>query len=288
MSVVAYVNGRYLTHSRASVHIEDRGFQFADGVYEVIAVRNGRTVDEYMHIDRLDNSLRQIRLPWPVAPSALSVILREVAHRNRIRAFGVLYVQVTRGSAPRNHAFPGNTKATLVVTGRPIPVARLEEAGTGVAVITAPDLRWKRCDIKSTSLLPNVLAKQAAVEAGAYETWMVDEEGLVTEGSASNAWIVSAAGELVTRHADSAILNGITRRVIVKHALEQGLRYVERPFAVSELMRAREAFLTSTTSFVKPVIKVDGQAVGDGRAGPLTEALLHFYQTHMDHADEGR
>ncbi|MCP5365074.1 MAG: D-amino-acid transaminase [Hyphomicrobiales bacterium] len=285
MSVVAYVNGRYHIHSRASVHIEDRGFQFSDGVYEVIAVRNGRPVDETLHMDRLDYSLGQIRLPWPVAPTAFRVILREVANRNRIRAFGLLYVQVTRGSAPRNHAFPTVTKATLVVTGRPLRFAGTEDLRKGVAVITAPDLRWKRCDIKAISLLPNVLAKQAAIEAGAYETWMVDEHGLITEGSASNAWIVSEAGDLVTRHADWAILNGITRRVIVERALDLGLRFVERPFAVAEVSSAREAFLTSTTSLVKPVVKIDGQTVGEGGIGALTESLLQFYQSHMDQTD---
>ncbi|MCP5373535.1 MAG: D-amino-acid transaminase [Hyphomicrobiales bacterium] len=280
MSRIAYVNGQYVRHDGAAVHIEDRGYQFADGVYEVIAVHGGRLVDEEGHLDRLAFSLSELEIDWPVAPAALRVILRQVIRRNGV-ANGIVYIQVTRGVAPRDHAFPADTDSALVVTARRKKPLDRATAERGVSVITIPDIRWKRRDIKSISLLPNVLGKQQAVRAGAFEAWMYDAEDRISEGTSSNAWIVTAGGELVTRQADHAILNGITRRAVLRIAAEQGLTLVERPFTRDEVRQAREAFVTSTTSFVRPVIRMDGAAIGDGRAGELSLRLLDYYFDHM-------
>ncbi|TVR80783.1 MAG: D-amino-acid transaminase [Rhodospirillales bacterium] len=281
MSRVAYVNGRYVPLDRPSVHVEDRGYQFADGVYEVIAIEAGAPVDEALHLDRLDYSLAELAIAWPMSRAALKVVMREVVRRNRITARGIVYLQVTRGVAPRNHAFPADVPPSLVLTARPLPAIDAAVVRAGVRVVTVPDLRWKRADIKSVSLLPNVLGKEAAVRAGAYEAWMVDETGRVTEGTASNAWIVTAAGDLVTRQADHAILNGITRRMVHAIAAEHGIRPVERPFTLEEARTAAEAFLTSTTSLVRPVVRIDDAVINDGRIGPLTERLLTFYLEHV-------
>lgn len=277
MAHVAYVNGRYLPLASASVHIEDRGFQFADGVYEVIGIHRGRLLDEAAHLQRLDRSLSALRIAWPMPQSSLCVVIREVMRRNRLKASGIIYLQVTRGSAPRAHAFPGRARSSLVMTGRAILPFDAERARQGVAVVTLPDLRWRRCDIKSVSLLPNVLGKQQAVEAGAYEAWMVDDAGDVTEGTSSNAWIVTRSGELITRQTGSAILNGITRQVVERLASEQGVKVVKRPFSLGEAWTAAEAFITSTTAFIKPVIRIDGRTIGDGRIGPVTAKMLGYF-----------
>jgi D-alanine transaminase len=269
---VAYVNGSYVPHSEAAVHIEDRGYQFADGVYEVTAVYKGILIDEQGHIDRLDRSLRELQIAWPVAPRVYGMLMREVMRRNRL-SNGSIYQQVTRGVAPRNHNFPVGVSSTLVMTTTAKDLDTLL-GGEPTQVITVPDIRWGRPDIKSIALLPNCLAKQKAGEAGCYEAWQLDGEGRVTEGTLSNAWIVSADGELVTRNAnENAILNGITRQAVLELAQKANLRVVERPFSVEEALAAREAFLTSTTSFVKPVIRIDGKPVGDGKPGSVTRQL---------------
>ncbi len=281
MSRVVYVDGRYVPYAAAHVHVEDRGYQFADGVYEVIAVRDNHFIDADAHLDRLDRSLGEVRIAWPVARSALKPILREVVRRNRAGGNGAVYLQVTRGVAPRAHAFPKAARSVLVVTARRLPVPNRDVMTRGVAVITMADLRWKRVDIKSISLLPNVLGKQAAIEAGADEAWLVDTDGRITEGTASNAWIVTEAGEVVTRYVDRAILAGITRQCVLDIAAELGLAVVERPFTVAEALAAREAFLTSTTSWVKPVVRIDGAPIGAGGIGPVSARLLERYLRHM-------
>ena len=281
MSRVAYVNGRYLPHARAEVHIEDRGYQFSDGVYEVCEVRGGRLVDERKHLARLERSLTEIRMPVPMSPAALRVVLRETLRRNRVRD-GLLYLQVTRGVARRDHGFPPpGTKPSIVVTARSIDRAKLEgQAESGVAIITVPDNRWERVDIKTIALLPNVLARQSARDQGAREAWFVDRDGFVTEGSSSNAWIVSKAGAIVTRPAAGGILKGITREVALEVAAQQGLKIEERKFTVAEALAAREAFLTSATQVVMPVVRIDGSKVGDGRPGAVARALrARFHNT---------
>ena len=276
MARYAYVNGRYVDHRDASVHIEDRGYQLADGVYEVVGVRDGRLIDETPHIDRLDRSLRELRIDWPVARPALGFILRELMRRNRLRD-GLIYMQVTRGVARRDHAFPTTAvKPALVLTTRNTRHLGADP-GPGVAVKSQPDIRWERCDIKTIALLPNVLAKQAARESGAYEAWLIDAEGCITEGASTNAWIVTADNELVTRQTDNGILAGITRHTLKSLVDSLQLKLVERPFTLAEAKQAKEAFITSATSFVTPVVKIDGEPVGDGKVGPTARRLREEY-----------
>ena len=279
MSRIAYVAGQYLPHRQAAVHIEDRGYQFGDGVYEVIAVMGGHLVDEERHLARLNRSLTELRINPPMNDSALKIVIREVIRRNGVNT-GIVYLQVTRGVAPREHAFPKVAKPVLVVTSRRSrpPDPRLGQEG--IAVITIPDIRWQRCDIKSIALVANVLGKQQAREAGAYEAWQVDREGQVTEGTSTNAWIVTADDNVITRAADHAILNGVTRAAILEIIQREGYRLVERPFTVAEARAAREAFLTSTTADLLPVARIDGIPVADGRPGPLSRKLREAYFLH--------
>ena len=277
----AYVNGRYVPYSAAQVHVEDRGYQFSDGVYEVCEVRNGGLVDERRHLDRLERSLSELRIALPVARSALGVVLRETVRRNRVRD-GLIYLQVTRGVARRDHGFPPpGTRPSLVVTARPLDRAKQNAlAESGIAVITVPDDRWSRVDIKSISLLPNVLARQAARDAGAREAWLVDAQGFVSEGASTNAWIVTQSGRIVTRPAEFGILRGITRTVVLDVAAKQGLVVEERPFTVAEAHIAREAFATAATQLVMPVVSIDGKPIGDGKPGPVARGLrTRFHET---------
>jgi D-alanine transaminase len=271
---VAYVNGRYRPYRDAFVHIEDRGYQFADGVYEVCEVREGQLVDERRHMDRLARSLSELAIRPPMAPSALSIVLRETVRRNRVRN-GIVYLQVTRGVARRDHAFPANdTAPAIVVTARNLDRRKIEQtAVAGIAVVTVPETRWARVDIKSIALLPNVLAKETARRQGAREAWFVDRDGFVTEGASSNAWIVTKDGRVVTRPADQGILRGISRTVLLDVIAASGLALEERPFTVAEAYDAREAFVTAATQIVMPVIRIDGRPVGEGTPGPVARAL---------------
>jgi D-alanine transaminase len=274
MSRYAYVNGRYLPFRDAKVHVEDRGYQFADGVYEVCEVRGGRLIDERRHIERLQRSLGELRIRMPMSARALDVVLREVVARNRI-GYGIVYLQITRGVARRDPAFPSpQVKPTLVVTARALNLPRSEAlAAKGIAVVSVPDNRWGRVDIKTVGLLPNVLARQAAIDQGAREAWFVDADGMVTEGASANAWIVTFGGVLITRHADHAILRGITRTVVLDVIKAQGLTVEERAFTLKEAYAAREAFVTSATQIAMPVVSIDGHTIGDGKPGPIAIAL---------------
>jgi len=274
MSRIAYVNGRYLRHGDASVHIEDRGYQFGDGVYEVCEVSAGDLIDEIPHLDRLDRSLAELEMASPMPRTALRLVLRETVRRNRV-VHGLVYLQVTRGVARRDHAFPKpGTRPAIVVTAKSINRDRLAGlAEKGVAVITCPDIRWTRVDVKSISLLPNCLAKQAARQRGAFEAWLIDRDGYVTEGASTNAWIVTEDDVLVTRQADQSILNGVTRRALADIAVSQGLTVQERPFTVAEALAAREAFITASTLSAMPVVSIDGAPVGNGSPGPVARLL---------------
>jgi len=271
---IAYVNGRYLPQARAMVHIEDRGYQFGDGVYEVCEIKGGALIDEARHIERLRRSLKELSIGAPLALGALALVMREIIARNKI-SDGYLYIQVTRGVAPRDHCFPiPSVRPSLVMTARAIdPAKGATLAAKGIAVVSMPDIRWKRPDIKTIGLLPNVLARQAAKEQGAYEAWLIDAEGMVTEGSASNAWIVSQDGVIITRHIDNAILRGVTRTTLLELIAADGLRLEERSFSLAEAKAAREAFITGATTLVMPVVCIDGEPVGDGRPGPLAHRL---------------
>ncbi len=280
-SRIAYVNGRYLPLRDARVSIDDRGYQFADGIYEVCALVDGLLVDAGRHLDRLERSAAALGIVLPMARRPLLLVMRELVRRNAVQ-HGLLYLQISRGTAPREHAFPATLQAALVMTVRAQARAAGEaRAAAGVRVITLADQRWARCDIKSTALLPNVLAKQAAREAGAYEAWLVDRDGAVTEGSSSNAWIVDAAGTLVTRERSPAILGGVTRETLLALALQAGWAVAERRFTVPEALAAREAFLTSATAFVLPVVAIDGVKIADGRPGTLTQRLAQLYRDNL-------
>jgi D-alanine transaminase len=283
LSRIAYVNGRYLPGRDALVHIEDRGYQFSDGVYEVCEVRGGRIIDERRHMGRLERSLGELRIRMPMSFAALQIVLRETVRRNRVRD-GIVYLQITRGVARRDHAFPPpGTAPSVVVTARTLDIAGNERlAAEGIAVITVPENRWPRVDIKAIALLPNVLAKQAAREAGAREAWFVDRDGMVTEGSSSNAWIVTEAGKVVTHPVDNAILRGITRSVLIEGLKAQGIAFEERAFSLQEAYAAREIFLTSASQIVMPVVRIDRRPVGNGKPGPVAVKLRETFHQHAE------
>jgi D-alanine transaminase len=280
---IAYVNGRYRPYREAAVHIEDRGYQFSDGVYEVCEVRDGHLIDERRHIARLHRSLTALQMAAPMSDLALATVLRETVARNRVRN-GIVYLQVTRGVARRDHAFPAaKTPPSVVVTARRLDRRRSErEAADGVAVVSVPDNRWARVDIKSIALLPNILAKQTAREQGAREAWFVDRDGYVTEGSSSNAWIVTAQRRLVTRPADHGILRGVARTVVFDVAKAHGLELEERAFTIAEAYAADEAFTTAASQIVLPVIRIDGRMIGKGIPGPIATALRHDFHLYAE------
>jgi D-alanine transaminase len=280
MSEIAYVNGRYVLTNEATVNIEDRGYQFADGVYEVIAVAKSHLIDLAPHLKRLDRSLSNLNIEWPCSERVFKIIFAQLIKRNRLKD-GIIYLQVTRGVAPRSHAFPlTKIRSSLVVTvshSGPPPAQKFAE---GVKVVTMAENRWVRPDIKSVSLLPNVLAKEFAVQNDAFETWFVDSRQMVTEGSSTNAWIVLPGQEIVTRPLGNDILAGITRMKLIELARAGNMRISERAFSVDEAVNAEEAFLTSTTSFVMPVVEIDGKQVGTGKPGPVTDNLLALYREY--------
>lgn len=278
MSRIAYVNGAYVPLATASVSIQDRGFQFADSIYEVWAVRGGRLCDAVEHLARLKRSLSEIRMAAPMSETALMLVLYEVMRRNRVRD-GIVYVQISRGASARDHAFPAaRVKPTMIVTAKSLDRAVLRErAARGVKVVSVPETRWARRDVKTVNLLPNVLARQHAKEAGAFEAWFVDVEGLVTEGTSSNAWIVDAQGRLRTRGLSHDLLHGVTRAVVLRIARERQMQVSETPFTIAEAQAAREAFLTSASNGAVPIVAIDDAAVGNGEPGPITLALRAAY-----------
>lgn len=276
MSRIAYVNGRYVPHTLARVHVEDRGMQFSDGVYEVVAVIGGHLIDMELHEQRLQRSLDELRIAMPMSMVVLRTILQEVARRNRVDE-GIVYLQIGRGVAMRNHAFPTSSNRSIVVTARRAQPGSATVLTEGVKVVTVPDIRWGRCDIKSVSLLANVLAKQQAIDAGCFEAWQIDDEGFVTEGCQSNAWIVDSDGALVTREASADILTGVTRLRVIDLARKAQIPVIERRFTPDEAASAREAFLTSTSSFVVPVVQIDDKVVANGRPGSVTERIRQLY-----------
>lgn len=278
MPRIAYVNGRYVAHADAAVHIEDRGYQFADGVYEVCEVARGNIMDMTRHLDRLNRSLTELSIGWPMSRKALEFIMGEVVRRNHVRN-GLVYLQVTRGVAPRDHVFPTvPVRPAIVVTAkRTDPVAAAKRAESGLKVITVPENRWDRVDIKTVGLLPNVLARQKAKEAGAQEAWFVDPDGTVKEGAATNAWIVTRDGALVTRPAEHGILRGVTRATVFEVAKKLGLSIEERGFTVEEAKAAREAFITAATTVVMPIVAIDGAPVANGHPGSTALSLREMF-----------
>lgn len=279
MPRISYVNGRFIRHSQAAVHIEDRGYQFADAVYEVIVIVRGRLIDDELHFERLERSLREIKIEMPFSREIFGIKIAELLRVNRLTN-GALYLQVSRGVAPRNHKIPGPMIPAVVMTVRPLREVPAEVVEQGVPVVTVPDIRWKRPDIKSVGLLPNVLAKEEAVQQNVYEAWQVTPDGLVTEGTSTNAWIVKD-GQLITHPAASAILNGVTRLALLKIAADLDIGLDERAFSVAEAYAADEAFLSSTSAFLVPIVKIDDRQIGSGIPGPVSTALLERYKEHL-------
>jgi len=273
---VAYVNGSFVPLSEAKVSILDRGFLFADGIYEVSAVLDGKLVDNASHLARLVRSVGEISLKLPETIERITEIQKELIARNEL-ANGLVYLEVTRGADKgRDFAFPKNVAPSLVMFTAVKDIVGAQAAKTGISVITVPDIRWARRDVKSIALLAQVLAKQAAAEAGAGEAWMI-EDGKVTEGGSSSAFILTQDDVLVTRQNGSEILPGCTRKAVVKLAEERQLRVEERAFSVDEALRAKEAFITSATVFVQAVVSIDGKKVADGKPGPMTSRLREIY-----------
>lgn len=277
MPRIAYVNGRYLPIADAFVSIEDRGYQFADGIYEVFMVVDGKVWDEPGHLTRLKRSLRELRIETPLGDGALRAVIREILKRNRLQS-ALVYLQATRGVAPRNHAFPKPAVApSLVITAKRWDLEKANAiAAKGVRLVSQPDIRWGRVDIKTVGLLPNCLAKQAAAESGAQEALLI-RDGYVTEGASTNAWIIDDKGELITRPLGNDILGGITRQTVMACAEKLQMRVVERPFTLDEVKKAREAFITAATLFVTPAISIDGHKIGAGAPGPLARRLRETY-----------
>jgi D-alanine transaminase len=274
---IAYVDGQFVRHGEASIHVEDRGLQFGDAVYEVWAVRGGILFDSEGHLARLARSLAALQIKAPIGNASLMVIVRELMARNKLKD-GLVYLQISRGVARRDHPFPAHSRPSIILTARAMNMAQADaRAAKGIQVQTCPDNRWGRVDIKTVNLLPNVLAKQAALEAGFADAWFVDSEGMVTEGTAQNAWILDSEGLLRTRPATHAILRGITRDTIIKTAQELGFAFEEKAFSRDEALSAKEAFITSATSFVTPVIGLDGYKIGDGTPGPIARRLRETY-----------
>ena len=280
MARISYVNGRYVHHQEATVHIEDRGYQFSDGIYEYIAFYNRTLLDGDLHLARLERSLKELSIAMPMTRAAMMIVIRELLERND-REHGGLYIQVTRGVARRDHTFPKQPpKPAFVMTVCAAKFPKPQEISDGVKVISFPDQRWARRDIKSVSLLANVIAKQEATRKQSREAWLIDD-GKISEGAVSNAYIVTKDGELVTHPADHHILGGITRDVVLKLARKAGVKVSERAFGMDDVKRAAEAFLTSTSVNVLPVVKIDDASIGAGRPGEVTRKLQSLYVAHI-------
>ena len=281
MSRISYVNGSYVPHADAKISVDDRGFQFADGVYEVIAIYNRNLIDYHAHLLRLKRSLKELCIEEPISDEALLFVMTRLIRINHI-LHGKLYLQVTRGIAPRDHQFPLNAKSSLIITVNAVKWPTCRQAKEGVSVVTGSDLRWKRCDIKSVSLLPNVLAKQSAIEVGVDEIWLVNGEGIITEGSASNAWIIDKNGVLVTHPLGHQILSGVTRDTVLKLAQSIKIDIEQRPFTVKDAQQSKEAFYTSSTTLIKPVVSINKNKIGSGSPGRRTCQLIDEYYNFIE------
>jgi len=278
MTRIAYVNGRYVRHADAKVHIEDRGYQFADGVYEVCEIRHGMIVDMTRHLDRLGRSLSELRIGWPLHRSALVRVIREVLKRNRVRN-GLFYLQVTRGVAKRDHVFPHpDTKPSVVVTAKSTnPAIVAAKNANGIKAITVPENRWDRVDIKTVGLLSNALVRQQAKEAGAQEAIYVDADGTVKEGAATNVWMVDEDGTLLTRPAEHGILRGITRTTLMDVAEKLGINIREEAFSAEKMLASREVFITAATSICFPVVEIDGKPIANGHPGSVSQKIREAF-----------
>lgn len=270
-----YVNGHFVPEDEASVSIFDRGFLFGDAVYEVSAVINGKLLDNEAHMARLDRSLGQLDIPAPVPYTEIAELQRQLVDKNNLKE-GLVYLQISRGPAERDFNYPADPKPSLVMFTQVKNLSQNPKAETGIRIITCPDIRWQRRDIKTVNLLPASMTKQLATQAGADDAWMV-EDGVITEGTSNNAFIIREPNILITRHLGNEILHGCTRRAVLALAKQEGLEIEERPFTVDEALAAAEAFSTSASNFVMPVVEINGQAIGSGKPGPYTQTLRELY-----------
>jgi D-alanine transaminase len=275
MGRIVYVNGEFVPETEAKISIFDRGFLFADGVYEVTPVLQGKLLDNPGHMARLERSLRELRMESPMPVAEIPALMKDLVARNGVEE-GLIYLQITRGAADRDFVFPKDATPSLVMFTQQKPVEDTLAARNGLRVISAPDLRWARRDIKTVQLLAPSLTKQIAKDQGCDDAWMV-EEGFVTEGTSNNAYIVTTDGVIVTRNLSNDILHGVTRNVVLELAREAQMRVEERPFTIAEAQQAAEAFMTAASSFVTPVVEIDGVALGDGRPGPIAKRLRELY-----------
>ena len=275
MTRIVYVDGQFVPENEARVSVFDRGFLFGDGVYEVSAVLGGGLVDNAGHLARLERSLGELGIVSPATPDEIARAQKELVARNDLDE-GIVYLQITRGPADRDFAYPAEPQPTLVMFTQKKALVDSPLAARGITVITVPELRWRRRDVKTVGLLAASMAKQAALDAGADDAWMV-EDGFVTEGSSNNAYIVTRSGVVVTRHLGNEILHGITRATVLRLARERQITIEERPFTVEEAKSAAEAFITSASSFISPGVGIDGETIGDGRPGPITGRLRDIY-----------
>lgn len=275
MSRIVYVNGAFVAEADAKISIFDRGFLFADAVYEVSTVLDGKLVDNLAHMERLKRSLGELKMSAPVPVDDIPALMEDLVTRNDLIE-GMVYLQVSRGPADRDFVFPAEEKPSLVMFTQAKAVATTPKSESGITVASMPDVRWARRDIKTTQLLAQSMAKQAAANQGADDAWMV-EDGFVTEGSSNNAFIISADGVIITRQLSNSILHGITRRVVLEIAEAEGLSVEQRPFTIEEAQGAAEAFSTSASGFVMPVISIDGKTISQGVPGPITRKLRARY-----------
>ncbi|MBP2550679.1 D-alanine transaminase [Neorhizobium galegae] len=275
MSRIVYLNGAWLPEADAKVSIFDRGFLFADAIYEVTGVVGGKLLEYEGHAARLQRSMTELGITCPLSPDDLLEVHREIVRRNALNE-GLIYLQISRGTADRDFAYPKDPTPTLTLFTQAKPVLDNPKVATGISVALLPDQRWARRDIKTVQLLYPSMAKMEAASRGADDAWLV-EDGFVTEASSATAHIISKDGRLITRPLSHAILHGITRASVLDIAEEAGIAFEERAFTPDEAMDAAEAFITSATNFVLPVVSIDGQPVGDGKPGPLTLKLRALY-----------
>ncbi len=274
MKKIVFLNGKYLKEDEAKVSIFDRGYLFGDGVYEVVPVINHTVIDREPFLERFERSLNEINLKWPISKDEFLVMLHELIKRNDLKEGGV-YMQVTRGVAPRDFSYPKDTSPAVMAFTFSKNIIDSPQAKTGVKVVTVDDIRWKRRDIKSISLLGQCIAKEEADKKGAYEGWMV-EDGFVTEGTSSSAYIVKD-NKIITRPLSNSILSGIRRKILLELARKHNVKIEERLFSVEEALAADEAFLSSATTFIYPIIEIDGKKIADGKPGPVTKAMRKLY-----------
>lgn len=286
MSRFAYVNGTFPRHTDAHIHIEDRGFQFADGVYEVVYLYKNHLIDMVPHLDRLAYSLSELQIDMPMSRAALVLKIKQLIRLNRLKT-GLIYIQVTRGTASRDFPYPQNISPTIVMTTKRLGAFGLKSIEKGMKVMSTPDIRWQRCDIKTTALLAASMGKQAALDAGFDDAWLMDPTGYITEGTSNNAWIITKEGKLQTRPPSHNILNGITRQTIIKMAQRENIEIIEKPFTLEDVYNAKEAFVTSASACIKPVTSIDGRTIGNGGTGIISHQIAQMYIDHLNALEKG-